>query len=349
MCVDPRQPVAGVAIVLASGVLGMALGLLCSAFATSEFQAVQFMPAVVMPQILLGGLFVPREQMADWLQDVSDVLPLTYVIDALGEVGRTSLLTDTLLLRNLAVVAGAAVVALVLGRVHPAPTLRGGQRPATPRPAGRCWSFRSSPSRSAASGRRSHLLDDRAYVATDDARIDGDRITIVTAPVGGTLVGWSATPGSVLHKDQAVGRIEVRDGFRRPRRSSGRPADGTVVVDSGSRGTSSPPGTRAGRRLRPGRGPGDRPGRRDGRRRGAGRAARGHQRRRLPRHHARRDRAGDQGRGRSAAVRGGGHRPCPADHPGRPGGHRDRRPRTPHARPRHERHGADPAGPVTSA
>jgi hypothetical protein len=56
----------------------MALSLFTIAFATSEFQAVQFMPAVVvMPQVLLGGLFVPREDMTGWLQTISDVLPLT--------------------------------------------------------------------------------------------------------------------------------------------------------------------------------------------------------------------------------------------------------------------------------
>lgn len=44
--------------------LGVGLGLLCSAFARTEFQAVQLLPIVVIPQILLCGLFVPREEMA---------------------------------------------------------------------------------------------------------------------------------------------------------------------------------------------------------------------------------------------------------------------------------------------
>ena len=61
----------------------MAFGLFVSAFARTEFQAVQFMPAFVLPQILLCGLFVAREQMADWLQSVSTLLPLTYAFDAL--------------------------------------------------------------------------------------------------------------------------------------------------------------------------------------------------------------------------------------------------------------------------
>ena len=110
----PGSPWLVAATAILGAVLGMALGLLSSAFATTEFQAVQFMPAIVMPQVLLGGLFVPREDMAGWLQTISDALPLTYSIDALSEVGRTSLLTDTLL-RDLGVMIGATVAALVLG------------------------------------------------------------------------------------------------------------------------------------------------------------------------------------------------------------------------------------------
>jgi ABC-2 type transport system permease protein len=91
----------------------VALGLLCSAFARTEFQAVQFLPVVVIPQILLCGLFVPREQMAGWLQAIADVLPLTYAVDALLEVGSSAQATATMW-RDLIIVAGAAVVALVL-------------------------------------------------------------------------------------------------------------------------------------------------------------------------------------------------------------------------------------------
>ncbi len=69
-----------------NAVLGSALGLLASAFAASEFQAVQFMPAFVLPQILLCGLLVPLDQMAGWLEAVASVLPLTFAFEALDAV-----------------------------------------------------------------------------------------------------------------------------------------------------------------------------------------------------------------------------------------------------------------------
>jgi ABC-2 type transport system permease protein len=102
-----------VVIAVADAVLGMALGLFVSAFATSEFQAVQFMPAVVLPQLLLCGLFTPREAMAGWLEGISNVLPMSYAVDALTEVSDSPEITGALV-RDLCVVAGAAVIALVL-------------------------------------------------------------------------------------------------------------------------------------------------------------------------------------------------------------------------------------------
>ena len=75
-----------VALAVLNAVLGSSLGLLASAFASSEFQAVQFMPAFVLPQVLLCGLLVPRDQMADWLDAIASVLPLTFAFDALDAV-----------------------------------------------------------------------------------------------------------------------------------------------------------------------------------------------------------------------------------------------------------------------
>ena len=102
-----------VALAIANAVLGMALGLFTSAFAQTEFQAVQFLPAFVLPQILLCGLIVPREAMAPVLEAVSVVLPLTWAYEALslavdGETGWR-------VARDAAIIVGCAVLALSLG------------------------------------------------------------------------------------------------------------------------------------------------------------------------------------------------------------------------------------------
>jgi ABC-2 type transport system permease protein len=103
-------------IVLAVGnaVLGMALGLFLSAFARTEFQAVQFMPAVVFPQLLLCGLIVPRSDMARALEVASAFLPLTYAYDALDRVTHLDVIDGRLAL-DVAVVVLSTLLALVLG------------------------------------------------------------------------------------------------------------------------------------------------------------------------------------------------------------------------------------------
>jgi ABC-2 type transport system permease protein len=84
-----QGPKWGVALLaIANAVLGMALGLFVSAFARTEFQAVQFMPALIFPQLLLCGLLAPREQMARPLEIVSWALPLSYAYGALDRVTR---------------------------------------------------------------------------------------------------------------------------------------------------------------------------------------------------------------------------------------------------------------------
>jgi ABC-2 type transport system permease protein len=104
--------VAGLAI--ANAVLGMSLGLFVSAFATTEFQAVQFLPAVVFPQLLLCGLLVPRDDMAGILQSVSDVMPLTYAYDGLSRVTTLGGF-DSTAVRDLVVVIAVTLLALALG------------------------------------------------------------------------------------------------------------------------------------------------------------------------------------------------------------------------------------------
>jgi ABC-2 type transport system permease protein len=103
-----------IAIAAANSVLGMALGLLLSAFARTEFQAVQFMPAAILPQFLLCGLLVPRERMAELLEWLSWGLPMTYAYDALSRV-TSDPDPGPRLLADVAVVGGAALIALALG------------------------------------------------------------------------------------------------------------------------------------------------------------------------------------------------------------------------------------------
>lgn len=112
---DLRGPVwALLLLTLLAALLGVALGLFSSAFARSEFQAVQFMPALILPQTLLAGLFVPRDQMATALRWIADVLPLSYLVEAMRELTGHPGMTGTLW-RDIAVIAGCTVLALLLG------------------------------------------------------------------------------------------------------------------------------------------------------------------------------------------------------------------------------------------
>jgi len=108
-----RSPVVVAALAIGNALLGMALGLLVSAFARTEFQAVQFMPAFVFPQLLLSGLFVPREQMARWLELVSDALPLTYAYDAIHRATADADLGGRFAV-DVAVTLGGTLLALAL-------------------------------------------------------------------------------------------------------------------------------------------------------------------------------------------------------------------------------------------
>jgi ABC-2 type transport system permease protein len=109
-------PAAVVGLAVGNALLGMSLGLFVSAFARTEFQAVQFMPAIVFPQLLLCGLFVPRDQMAGVLQVVSDTMPLTYAFEALKNVTTQGSLGPHGAL-DLTVIFGATVLLLALGAV----------------------------------------------------------------------------------------------------------------------------------------------------------------------------------------------------------------------------------------
>ncbi len=114
-------PVAGGALhmlfaAVCGAFLGTALGLFVSAFARTEFQAVQFMPAIIFPQLLTCGLLIPRERMADWLQHFSDYMPMTYSVDAMQHIANESAWSATIT-RDFAIVLLFAAGALVMGAV----------------------------------------------------------------------------------------------------------------------------------------------------------------------------------------------------------------------------------------
>jgi ABC-2 type transport system permease protein len=104
-----------VLLAIANGLLGMSLGLFVSAFAKSEFQAVQFMPAFILPQVLLCGLLTDRSDMGRPLELVSNVLPMTYAYDGLSRVAQG--LSGTTLTTDVLVVVGFAIAALSAGAV----------------------------------------------------------------------------------------------------------------------------------------------------------------------------------------------------------------------------------------
>ncbi|GMA18174.1 ABC transporter permease [Arsenicicoccus piscis] len=101
-------------VAVVDAVLGAAFGLFVSAFARTEFQAVQFMPALVLPQFLLCGLLVPRDQLDTPLRLLSDVLPLSYAVDAMSSIATDASGAGDVW-RDVAIMAAFAVGAIVLG------------------------------------------------------------------------------------------------------------------------------------------------------------------------------------------------------------------------------------------
>jgi ABC-2 type transport system permease protein len=100
-------------VAVVDAVLGTALGLFLSAFAATEFQAVQFLPAFILPQFLLCGLLISRDRLPDVLHAISNVLPLSYAVDAMRTLttdasGSADVLKDVLIVLAFAVAALAA-------------------------------------------------------------------------------------------------------------------------------------------------------------------------------------------------------------------------------------------------
>lgn len=102
-----------VLVALLDALLGITLGLFASAFARTEFQVVQFMPIIVLPQLLVCGLFQPRAGMADVLRWFSNAMPLSYAVESLQRAATSSTLNETYL-RGALVLAGSALLALGL-------------------------------------------------------------------------------------------------------------------------------------------------------------------------------------------------------------------------------------------
>ena len=92
------------------------LGIFLSMFARSEFQAVQFIPLVVVPQILLSGIIFPVSSEPQVLQWISNVLPLTYAVNGMRDIMvKGADLTWHSLQLDIAVLAGFIVLFIVAG------------------------------------------------------------------------------------------------------------------------------------------------------------------------------------------------------------------------------------------
>ncbi|HTX32739.1 MAG TPA: ABC transporter permease [Solirubrobacteraceae bacterium] len=110
-----RGPVALVVVLaLCVALLGTGLGLLASAFARTEFQVVQFFPLIVLPQLLLSGLLLPRQHMPAALHAISDALPLSYAVDGMHHLSHQAGVSAALV-ADIAIVLAFAAGALVLG------------------------------------------------------------------------------------------------------------------------------------------------------------------------------------------------------------------------------------------
>lgn len=103
-----------VVVAVLDAVLGTALGLSLSALASTEFQAVQFMPAFIFPQLLVCGIIVPRTQLPATLHWLSDILPMSYAVDATQQLSTSPAVNSEFLL-DIGVVVMFVIVALLVG------------------------------------------------------------------------------------------------------------------------------------------------------------------------------------------------------------------------------------------
>jgi ABC-2 type transport system permease protein len=109
------SPILAFAVALLLSLGAVNLGIFLSTFARTELQVIQFIPLVIVPQALLGGIFWPVDRLPDALRVVSQVMPLTYAVDGLREVMlKGADLASSSVQLDLAVLAGVAVFFVVL-------------------------------------------------------------------------------------------------------------------------------------------------------------------------------------------------------------------------------------------
>ncbi len=92
--------------------VSLSLGALLSSFAASEFQMMQFIPIVIVPQVFFSGIF-PLDHMAEWLQYIGRIMPLYYAADALNGVMYKGFSFNEILV-NLVILACFAIVFIML-------------------------------------------------------------------------------------------------------------------------------------------------------------------------------------------------------------------------------------------
>jgi ABC-2 type transport system permease protein len=76
------------------GWVGLVFAIFLSAFARSEFQAVQLIPLVIIPILLLSGIVIPLSQIPEIIRWVSYILPTTYAIHLIRQIAIEGVILD---------------------------------------------------------------------------------------------------------------------------------------------------------------------------------------------------------------------------------------------------------------
>ncbi len=115
------NPLTAFAVILLLGAGALVLGAFFSNFAKTEFQVVQFIPMVILPQVVLSGVWWPLQSIPAFIRPISYILPLTYSSDALRAVmlkgaGISEILVPDLLFLVGFFVASFIAATLILSR-----------------------------------------------------------------------------------------------------------------------------------------------------------------------------------------------------------------------------------------